>query len=262
MFGVLYLGDVKLTGGSRPLESDEAYDTLRTGLGDPELRNDFAAVVRLLDRNFESLPFSIRSLFRDEQRSILSLIWTAALSEAEAAFRALHDRYVPLVKLHSDLSVPLPKVLYAAAEADLNLRLRRALERDDVPLPLVDSLLKQARSEQVSLDNASLAFAFKQTLDRAVARFAATPEDLSTLETLYATVDLARSLPFEIDLGKAQNAYYRMFGQTRARAGGNGEAHERWMELFRALGPMLSMRQERVELSGLVHQAAEVPAKR
>ena len=262
MFGVLYLGDVKLTGGSRPLESDEAYDTLRTGLGDPELRNDFAAVVRLLDRNFESLPFSIRSLFRDEQRSILSLIWTAALSEAEAAFRALHDRYVPLVKLHSDLSVPLPKVLYAAAEADLNLRLRRALERDDVPRPLVDSLLKQARSEQVSLDNASLAFAFKQTLDRAVARFAATPEDLATLETLYATVDLARSLPFEIDLGKAQNAYYRMFGQTRARAGGNGEAHERWMELFRALGPMLSMRQERVELSGLVHQAAEVPAMR
>ena len=262
MFGVLYLGDVKLTGGSRALESDEAYDKLRAELGDPELRNDFAAVVRLLDRNFESLPFSIRSLFRDEQRSILSLIWTAALSEAEAAFRALHDRYVPLVKLHSDLSVPLPKVLYAAAEADLNLRLRRALERDDVSRPLVDSLLTQARSEQVSLDNASLAYTLKQTLDRVVARFAANPENLATLETLHATVELARSLPFEIDLGKAQNAYYRMVGHARENAGENGEEHARWIELFRALGPMLSMQRALIENAGAVQNKVAAQAVR
>ncbi|MGK2856485.1 MAG: DUF3536 domain-containing protein [Thermoanaerobaculia bacterium] len=262
MFGVLYLGDVKLTGGSRVLVADEDYDKLREELADPELRNDFAAVVRLLDRNFESLPFSIRSLFRDEQRSILSLIWTAALSEAEAAFRALHDRYVPLVKLHSDLSVPLPKVLYAAAEADLNLRLRRALERDDAPRPLVESLLAQARSEQVSLDNASLAYSLKQTLDRAVSRFAADPEELAALEALHAVVDLAHSLPFEIDLGRAQNAYYRMVGQTRANARGNGEEHARWIEIFHALGPMLSMQMALIENAGTVQDKAAAHADR
>ena len=260
MFGVLYLGDVKLTGGSRPIESDEAYELLRAGLADPELRNDFAAVVRLLDRNFESLSFSIRSLFRDEQRSILALIWDAALAEAEAAFRALHDRYVPLVKLHSDLSVPLPKVLYAAAEADLNLRVRRALERDEVSQPLVESLLAQARNEQVALDPA-LAYAFKQTLDRAVARFAARPADLTALEALHSTVTLARSLPFEIDLGRAQNVYYRMLGHARERLGGNGEEHERWTRLFRALGPMLSMQQELVDRLVLAANPARVAAK-
>ncbi|MFA6955250.1 MAG: DUF3536 domain-containing protein [Thermoanaerobaculia bacterium] len=259
MFGVLYLGDVKLTGGSRPLESDEPYEALRSALADPDLRNDFAAVVRLLDRSFASLPFSIRSLFRDEQRSILSLIWNAALAEAEAAFRALHDRYVPLVKLHSDLSVPLPKVLSAAAEADLNLRLRRALERDDVSQPLVASLIAQARSEQVTLDHASLAYALKRTLDRVVATFAASPREVASLETLHAAVALARSLPFEIDLGKAQNVYYGMLGRARERTHGNGEGHERWIELFRSLGTMLSMQQGLVDaaLSPLPAPAAK-----
>jgi hypothetical protein len=38
-----------------------------------------------------------------------------------------------------------------------------------------------------------------------------------------------------------------MIGKARERNGNNGEEHERWIELFRALGAMLSMQQELVD---------------
>ena len=79
----------------------------------------------MLDEYFDEPLLSIRSLFRDEQRRILNLLCDATLSEAESAFRQLHERYDPLMRFHAALGVPLPKVLRTAAEFDVNMQLRR-----------------------------------------------------------------------------------------------------------------------------------------
>ncbi|HVT45922.1 MAG TPA: DUF3536 domain-containing protein [Thermoanaerobaculia bacterium] len=242
-FGVLYLGDLNVTGGVRDYRGDEAYQTLVEEMMGPIYDGDFPAIIRRLDRHFGKLTFSMKSLFRDEQRKILRLIWDATLSEAESAYRNLYDRYRPLMRFHEDLFVPLPSVLRITAEAAINLNLAHALERDDLPVSQIESLLREAKLAAVPLDEASLAYSFQRTVERIAGQLEASPESPLLLQRLDAAVTLANELPFNVNLWKVQNTYYRLLLAVRESAtvpdNGNGSAQRR--ELYRSIAQKLSV---------------------
>lgn len=242
-FAVLHLGETELTGGVRAEAGN--YDAVKEILRETFEPGGIPAVIRLLDRHFSETPVSIRSLFRDEQRRILNLICNATLEEAESAFRQLHARYDPLVRFHTRLGIPLPKVLQTAAEFDLNMQLRRLLEADDPPLPEIESLLREARDERVALDETAL-MALRQCIERSAIRFSEHPEDVDRLENYVALVSIVRSMQLTVDLRRPQNDYYRMLSAVRpafAANDGNG-ATARWLSLFDDLGDKLSMSPE------------------
>jgi len=123
---------------------------------------------------------SIRALFRDEQRRILNVLCDATLSEAESTFRALHERYDPLMRFHAALGVPLPRVLRTAAEFDVNMQLRRLLENDDLPLAEIGDLLREARDERVLLDETTL-MTMERTVERTAAKVTQRPDAIDLL---------------------------------------------------------------------------------
>ena len=88
-FGVLHFGDHNLNAGVRPLrrrqEALRAPD--RRGRRAPSSTATCRRSIRLLDRYFGDVPYSLRSLFRDEQRRILDLILASTLGEVEGEFR-------------------------------------------------------------------------------------------------------------------------------------------------------------------------------
>jgi hypothetical protein len=71
---------------------------------------------------------------------------------------------------------------------------------------------------------------------------------LPALERLEAAVDLARALPFEVDLVKAQNVAYEVLhghaGEERGQADEGDERARRWQAHFRALCERLLIRTE------------------
>ncbi|HVT01974.1 MAG TPA: DUF3536 domain-containing protein [Thermoanaerobaculia bacterium] len=246
-FGVLYLGDVNLTGGVREIGDLDEYQRFCADIEQSIHRGDLAAILRLLDREIGTMTFSIRSLFRDEQRKILNLVWKSTLSEAESAFRQLHDRYAPLIRFHSDLFIPLPKVLYMAVESDLNLRLKRALASPELPIPMIQELLGEVRKEKVTLDEPELAYELKRTISAITRRLLLGPTDLATLQQVDATVSLVRTLPFNVDLWEMQNAYYAMSERLLDDKLFREEEPEDiavWRDLFDSLGDKLSMQKK------------------
>jgi len=243
-FGLLYLGDIHLTGGICPFDSENHASLVRE-LSESRALSDFAAVMHTLERHLGGLTFSLESVFRDEQRAILGTICNTTLAEAEAALRQLHDRYLPLMRLHTDLGIPLPRVLSVAAEFDLNLLLRRALEQEELSIGLIEALMAKVRTESVPLDATSLAFALEGTIEKIASRFAAAPENFATIRALDEAIRLARILPFEVDLWKAQNAHYRvdesLVGEIRQRAENGDEAAGDWIGAYRSLRTNLSL---------------------
>ena len=145
----------------------------------------------MIDEYFAEPLLSIRNLFRDEQRRILDLLCDTTLSEAESAFRQLHERYDPLMRFHATLGVPLPKVLRTAAEFDVNMQLRRLLDADELPLSDIETVLRESRDEGVVLDEATL-IALERAVERAALDFSEEPEDLERLERWEAIVGLVR----------------------------------------------------------------------
>jgi alpha-amylase/alpha-mannosidase (GH57 family) len=235
----LHLGETELTGGVRRTRGGADYDRVREELTRVMQPGGIPAVFRLLDAHFAETPLSVRSLFRDEQRRILHELIVATLEEAESTFRQLHQRYDPLMRLHTRLGIPVPKVLQTAAEFDLNRQLCRLLGHEPVPLMEIEAQLREARDEGVTLDETTN-MAFGEAIERTSERFRERPDDLDRLESLETLVTIARDARLSIDLRRAQNRYYRMRAAVRPaiEASGNGE---QWLSLFDSLGQKLTV---------------------
>jgi alpha-amylase/alpha-mannosidase (GH57 family) len=237
----LHLGDTELTGGVRPLRAGSDYDAIKRELASATTPGDIPRLIRLLDQHFGGQPLTIRALFRDEQRRILRQLIVATLEEAESAFRQLHERYDPLMRFHARLGIPVPKVLQTAAEFDLNLQIRRLLEQDAPPVAEVESRLREAREEMVTLDETTL-LAFRQAIERAALRFRDRPAEIDPLQDFDTLLALVRDHDLAVDLRPAQNRYYHMRKSLRpAIESASGESSLRWLELFDSLGEKLQL---------------------
>ncbi|MCL6566037.1 MAG: DUF3536 domain-containing protein [Acidobacteriia bacterium] len=245
-FGVLHLGDHNLSGGVREFRGPEAYEQLVQRVTETFQRGDFPEVIRLVSESFEPGMYTLKLLFRDEQRRILRKILDSALTEAELAYRQLYQHHAALMNFVTALGLPLPKRLQVAAEIILNSDLRRVLEAEDLSLERANALLDEAWRAGVQLDGPTLEFALRRTIERLARHFRAEPHALERLERLEAAVGLARSLPFSVNLWTAQNLFWEVLQsvfptmQQRARSGDADSI--RWLELFRRLGDNLLVR--------------------
>src|SRR5262249_30597174 len=206
---------------------------------------DFPDIIRLMDRGFGESTYSLGSLFRDEQRKIIRRVLQPTLAEAEAVYRRLYEQHQPTMRFLAHIGVPLPRAFQTAAEFLFNTDLRWALEDDEPNLEHIRSLLKEAASWHVQLDAAGLSYRFKKTIGRMAERFRQQPTDLAVLQTMDAAVDLARSLPFEVDLWQAQNIYAELV-QARcprivARAVEGDDVAQAWLDQFVTLGDKLGV---------------------
>ncbi|MDP2601390.1 MAG: DUF3536 domain-containing protein [Deltaproteobacteria bacterium] len=244
-FGVLHMGDHNVNGGVRKFLGDEAYQALTREAKEPFTRADFAEVIRIMDRRFGESNYSVRSLFRDEQRKVLDAILTSTLQEAEALYRQIYEHRAPMMRFITSLQMPLPKAFYAAAEFVLNGYLRRALERAEIDAERITSLQETAKVEGVALDGPTLEFAFRRNLERMAKRLVVHPTE-TELRQLNTAVDLIQRLPFSMELWAIQNAYYRLmenvYPDMRCQRNLGSNTAADWVESFEALGRKLAVR--------------------
>ncbi len=143
------------------------------------------------------------------------------------------------------LGIPLPHVFHTTAEFVLNNQLRRVFKDENLDLQRICALLDAARSEKISLDEAGLGYALEQTIGRLMEQLRADPSNLPLLQKLEAVAELVRTLPFTVNLWKAQKVYYQVLQTTcpelRGRAARDREA-QAWVSHFTSLGEKLYVR--------------------
>jgi hypothetical protein len=247
-FGALHFGDHNVNGGVRLYPGEEAHARLTNELAVAFAKADFPEIIRLMDRGFGESSYSLRSLFRDEQRRVTKRVLEAGLAEAEGVYRRLYQQHLPTMRFLADLNVPLPRVLETTAEFLLNTDLRWVLEDDEPNLETIHRLLEEAEVWRVKMDTAGLSYKLKKTIGRMAERFAQQYQDQSLLRTLEGVARLARALPFEVELWQPQNVYWRLLQTAypeflqRIQAGESGARD--WAEHFLALGEELGMQVE------------------
>jgi alpha-amylase/alpha-mannosidase (GH57 family) len=212
-FGVLHFGDHNLNAGVKPFHGPEGqpeYEAMVSAVASAFEHGDLAQVIRQLDRFFGDVSYSLKSLFRDEQRRILDLILASTLAETEDEFRDVFLHHAPLMRFLQSLGTPLPKAFQAAAELVLNVDLRRAFEEPLVDSEEVERLLEETRALGVDLDTVGLSYALGKALEAMLAHLEKHPDDPGLVHRLESMVDLARSAPFQVNLWQAQNRCYGM----------------------------------------------------
>jgi alpha-amylase/alpha-mannosidase (GH57 family) len=245
-FGVLHLGDHNVSGGVREIRHDEEYEGLSENLHAAFARADAPEVLSLLQHNFGANIFSLKSLFRDDQRKILDIILGTDLAEAEASLLHQYEKEAPLMRFLADLHVEQPKLFRTLAEFALNSRLRNMLGSENLALERVELLLQEAREMQIPLDTPTLEFVMRRRAEERARAFWANPGELAGLQRLEAAVQLARSLPFPVNLWQVQNLCAEnldgTFSMIRKEAEQGDENAKIWIRHMSSLADILDLR--------------------
>jgi alpha-amylase/alpha-mannosidase (GH57 family) len=243
-YGVLHLGDHSLNGGVRQFKSEEDYQTLLDEIGDAFNRADFPQVIRLMDRHFGESNYSLKSLFRDEQRKILDQVLASTREDLENRYRQITDNYTPLMRFLTDMRAPLPSALQTAADFILNVDLYRELGSQQTNIERVLKILEEGKARKVAFYETSIRHVLKQNIELGILNFAKSPEDLSLLKQLAETASLLHRFPFDVNLWKVQNSYYGMMNSLLAdhtlRAGQGDPNAQEWVAQFSELGRHLN----------------------
>ena len=240
-FGVLYFGEHNLNAGVREFRNDEAYHSASKDMVQPFDSADFASVVRELDRNFGSTPYTLKSLFKDEQRKVMESILGSALSEIEQVFRQLYEHHYSPMRFLTEMGNPLPKAFKDAAEFIINSDLRIALSAENMAPTRIETLVADARTWNAELDIEGHGYLLQKTLVRMMRLLFEEPGNAGLLQNLARAVEMSASLPFPLHLGEVQNLYYRL-RQSLSNDSAAGSMTEPQREALITLGEQLKVR--------------------
>ena len=245
-FGALHFGEQNLSAGVRVSGSEEEYGIMLGELKESFSTGDFPETIRRMDRHFGDSTYSLRSLFRDEQRRVLKQILGSSMEGTRILYRQTYTHHVSLMRFLIDLGIPLPKPFLCTAEYVLNFGLRDAFEEADFSSDTIQGLLREATALHIDPDAMGLGYVLKLTLDRLAAKCREDPEDFDNLDRLADAVDMAVGLPFKVNLWTVQNVYFEMlhtvFPDWLWRAEhGSSDAQVR-VNRFMNLGRRLSVR--------------------
>ena len=243
-FAVLHFGDQNITAAVKPYEEADAaeFEVFARQAAEQVQRAKFPEVIRLLDRYYGRVDYSLTSLFTDEQRRIVQLILNSTLWDIENSLTTIYEDHASLLHYLSQAGLPKPPALTLAAGFAINAGLRRAMEGDPIDQALLRSFLSLAKADQVPLETATLSYIADQRMKRAMIELQMSSGSLEMLDRALGLGRILVELPFELNLWQAQNIWYEILRTSGyALTALATDDRPRWEKNFSELGSCLSI---------------------
>jgi hypothetical protein len=241
-FSVLHLGNHDFNCGVHRFAGESVYQSFTEELHGSFESGAFADLVRLMDTHFEKHRYTLKDLFKDEQRLVLETLLRGTLDSVEDSYRRIYEDNRILMGFLEETGIPIPRAFYTSAEFILNLDLKRQLETE-VNEDAIQGILKEFEKWNASLKTVECEFALRRSLEKEMEKLLENPLDSTVLDNVERMIDVSKGLPFEINLWKIQNIYHRMaktcYLECAQRAASDEEASA-WAEQFRSIGQKLN----------------------
>jgi hypothetical protein len=243
-FAVLHFGDQNITAAVKAFTDADAteFESFVAQTSEQVQRADFPGVIRLIDRYYGHVDYSLTSLFSDEQRRIVQLILNSTLWDIEGSLTNIYEDHASLLHFLSQAGLPKPPALTLAAEFAINAGLRRALEGEPVDQALLRSFLQLAKADKVRLDTTTLSYIADQRTKRAMVELQMSAGSLEMLDRALTLAHTLTELPFDLNLWQAQNIWYEILRSSSYALTSHGtDNRPRWDKGFNDLGKCLSI---------------------
>jgi hypothetical protein len=243
-FAVLHFGDQNITAAVKAYrEADSAeFDVFVKEAAALVQRAYFPEVIRLLDRHYGHVDYSLTSLFSDEQRRIVQIILNSTLWDIENSLTTIYEDHASLLHYLSQAGLPKPPALTLAAGFAINAGLRRALEGDPIDQAHLRSFLSLAKADQIPLETVTLSYLADQRMKRSLTELQMSSGSLEILERALTLARAVKELPFDLNLWQAQNIWYEILRTSSYGLSALGkDDRPRWEKSFNELGACLSI---------------------
>jgi alpha-amylase/alpha-mannosidase (GH57 family) len=243
-FAVLHFGDQNITAAVKAYREEDAaeFDAFVKEAAVLVQRAYFPEVIRLLDRHYGHVDYSLTSLFTDEQRRIVQIILNSTLWDIENSLTTIYEDHASLLHYLSQAGLPKPPALTLAAGFAINAGVRRALEADPIDQTHLRSFLSLAKADQIPLETITLSYLADQRMKRSLTELQMSSGSLEILERALTLARTVLELPFELNLWQAQNIWYEILRTSNYGLAALGkDDRPRWEKSFNELGRSLSI---------------------
>ncbi|MDD2732894.1 MAG: DUF3536 domain-containing protein [Desulfuromonadaceae bacterium] len=209
-FCTLYFGGHALNCGVRSYLGEEACQAMKQEVADAFNETDFVAIIRLMDTHFGMHNYSLRNLFRDEQRNVLKRIIAGTLQDFEDKFMLLYENSRSLMGFLRETDMPVPHRFISTAETALNLRLQKLFASGVIEIDTIRDIVSEINDWDIGVDNVALEFIVRRRVEAAMAALLDNPEDGQCIGEVLHLAESIAALPIGVNLWQAQNMYWDM----------------------------------------------------
>ncbi|MBI5306793.1 MAG: hypothetical protein HZB37_00220 [Planctomycetes bacterium] len=139
--------------------------------------------MRLMDKHFGMHNYSLKDLFKDEQRKILRIASSSAMKEFETSYRQMYENNRILMSFQQDAGVPGPRVFCMAAEFSLNHDLKTEIG-NGADVEKIRQIINALVKWNATIDKVNVEFILRRKIETAIIEFEGNPSNLHLLRTL------------------------------------------------------------------------------
>ncbi len=241
LYGVILAGAQILTGGISP--HPHRYDALRTQIEHAVQTHQREHIVAAMHGEIGTFDYTLRSIFKDEQRTILTALLQGVVDDAVRRYHTLYREHLPLMRFLQSMALPLPNELQIAAGVAMYADVLHALAATPPAIETLAHTLKAAKAAGVTLDASNLRYQFQHALKQLAHQLSPASTDAGLLQRIIAFVDIVT--PYDVDIWVLQNHYNEVWQRTYPAMHVNAQAGDRhaqaWCNAWVALGTRLNM---------------------
>lgn len=243
-YAALYLGQQHIIGSVSDAMTEATFDEMYVAIKQAFYDNSVAAIIAVMEQYFGSRKFSLRSLFKDEQRHVLEKILSQDLELAADSYKKIYNRNYNLLSVLNKEKVPLPFLLQQNLKVVINNDLMRYLEDKQRSVIRLQALVKEVEKWNIELDRTSLQYVAADHLHFFMQIMELKPQDYELLRLVLRKLTLFNRLSLEINLYKVQNSYYKIisrFDEILEKLGDDRDAKLRLTQTYKQLGDLINM---------------------
>ncbi len=247
-YAAVHLGDYNIFGGVLEYKENGLFDIMCREMKEAFEKADVPSVIRLMEKYFGDHSYSLRHLFKDDQRVIIekSQLLTQPLQTAESFYKQIYENNYSTLTYIRELNIPVPKPLAMAIEYTINTEIQQVFDNTELDLQKLENLIKETNKWKVDLDLSMIGYKVSGWVNTSMSILQENTEDVELLDLIESVVGMLRSLNGSWDFWEAQNVYYRIGKSTCQKMNNEMEAGndiaKRWIELYNTLGDHLGVK--------------------
>lgn len=241
----IWLGDHNVTCGARSDMHKKAFTSMRDNLVECFNKGQINEIIVWLSKYFGQNNYSLKDLFRDDQRYVLDYIVADGQKKAKDLYDIIYHDNSAMLRFMKENRIPSPRPLLSAAEIVLNLEIGQLLQSSDTDLDHLRRLLNEVKHLSVTLDSTMLGFQASQKISSELGRLSKDPGNIEALNTSVAIIRMVKELPLELNLWESQNIAFKISrNQYQTYKQGTDGTSIAWITAFQQLCDLIGIRLE------------------
>jgi alpha-amylase/alpha-mannosidase (GH57 family) len=247
-FAALHLGGHNIMSGALAFMDREREKQMITSVHESFMNNDISEVLHLIDEFFENNTFSLKHLFKNEQRLIIGELLEAGSKDVYNSFRQLYDTQHPLIQALSGMNIPLPDYLSSLVKFILNADIHRNLKEKQIDFTQLARDVEESLRWSVDIDRTSLGYLVADRINTLTSEWKTDPEDITPMDTANSLLGILKPLNLELNLWISQVRYFIIGKEHYPRINDTADEGDpyagEWLNQFTQLGDHLRVKIE------------------